>query len=411
MLIQIVFFIFMLVSIAALYVDLGVARLTQTQMQNAADTAALEGLRQRDATSPTLGCPAGANQDQNRRCAANRMAAMLEAGPQVTFKDDAALDSLDNADLQPSRYIDFETTKANPAYIPNLESNTENLCHGDMVSGTYQVGVPSEDSSYLRSDFVRAGSAPPTDCTTPTAPADSQAARSFLVRLRRTSNFQDLDNVSGVSSKGPTVPLLFGQASTIQRDTTANNPNNYSPRLNGITVRGTAIADSRPALRVGSPNGSLPGVTPFAVTLVFWTTLASGIPQPVTVDAMGNLKQGSTPRGQYSVAPQTVGMPRPWPPPVSSVTNPTGYVPIYEGPPNLDVDRVIGFGFVTVTGSCSAAPGSMCTLTGAPSTLASANATAVIPGGLPVIPGSALPAVLMENRNLGGALLAPFLAR
>ncbi len=141
MLIQIFFFIFMLMAVMALYVDLGLARLSQAQMQNAADTAALEGLRQRDATAPVLGC-LDMGRDQNRRCAANHMAAMLEAGPQVIFKDNPAFDSLDNADFQPSKYIDFETTQNNPAYKPDLQSNTDNLCHGDMVSGTYNGGSP-----------------------------------------------------------------------------------------------------------------------------------------------------------------------------------------------------------------------------------------------------------------------------
>src|SRR5258708_34835624 len=123
------------------------------------------------------------------------MAGMLEAGPQVIFKDNPAFDSLDNADFQPSKYIDFETTQNNPAYKPDLQSNTDNLCHGDMVSGTYNGGSPSEDSAYIRSDFMRAGAAPPTHRPTPTPPADSEQARSLLVRLRPTRHFQELDQL------------------------------------------------------------------------------------------------------------------------------------------------------------------------------------------------------------------------
>src|SRR5437016_6003144 len=49
----------MLLGVAALTIDMGIARLTQVQMQNAADTAALEGLRGRDtgdATRRTAAC-------------------------------------------------------------------------------------------------------------------------------------------------------------------------------------------------------------------------------------------------------------------------------------------------------------------------------------------------------------------
>ena len=60
MLIQLCFIILMLFGVAALTLDLGIARLTQVQMQNVADTAALEGLRGRDA---------GATADHDRRLA------------------------------------------------------------------------------------------------------------------------------------------------------------------------------------------------------------------------------------------------------------------------------------------------------------------------------------------------------
>src|ERR1051325_6334276 len=66
MLIQLCFIILMLFGVAALTIDVGIARLTQIQMQNAADTAALEGLRGRDT---------GATADHDRRLAACNIAA------------------------------------------------------------------------------------------------------------------------------------------------------------------------------------------------------------------------------------------------------------------------------------------------------------------------------------------------
>src|SRR5882724_9611354 len=55
MLIQIAFYILMLFSIAALVIDLGLLRLTQSQMQNASDPGAIEGLRWRDAAYDKTG--------------------------------------------------------------------------------------------------------------------------------------------------------------------------------------------------------------------------------------------------------------------------------------------------------------------------------------------------------------------
>ena len=67
MLVQVVLVVFALFAMLALVIDVGYARLTQAQMQNAADAAALEGLRMRDAG----GDPAAS--DIQRRTAANSL--------------------------------------------------------------------------------------------------------------------------------------------------------------------------------------------------------------------------------------------------------------------------------------------------------------------------------------------------
>ena len=69
-----------------------------------------------------------------------------------------------------------------------------------MVAGDYdasQSGV--EASDYSRADFT---------------PSDDSPAP-FLVRMRRSNDFQSLDSQAGVSSHGPSVPLLFGRGSLI----------------------------------------------------------------------------------------------------------------------------------------------------------------------------------------------------
>ena len=84
MLVQVALIVFALCGLLSLVVDVGYARLTQGQMQNAADAAALEGLRKRDVGVRT---PAGQfvndpfASDCLRRAAANRMV-------RRTFDDD-----------------------------------------------------------------------------------------------------------------------------------------------------------------------------------------------------------------------------------------------------------------------------------------------------------------------------------
>jgi hypothetical protein len=411
LLIYVFFVITLLLGVAALYIDMGYVRLTQSLMQNAADTAALEGLRKRDAPPDPTDCDP--DRDKNRRCAAINMVGLafddqspvsgdrrlLSAGPVVHFTDSGQGDF--NAS-QPY-VVDDPPVVYNPKLL--MQGNdAENLCNGDLVSGTYQGGSPSEDSAYTRTDFLRAGATSLTDCSTPPAAGASGQASSFLVRLRRTNDFQNLDNQAGVSSHGPTLPLMFGRGTVIEpEDTLDPNPNHYSPRVHGITVRAAAIADARPALQVGTPAAGLPGVTPFVVTHAFWVSLGA-MPQLVTVDAMGLLRQGIGIVGQYGVDPHVVGLPRPWPT-TTAATPAAGYVPIYE---TLDVDRVIGFGLVDITGSTPAF-----TIARSGLQLAPANATALVPGGFPV--GSDPTAVLAANKVLAqeptGALLAPALVR
>ena len=88
----------------------------------------------------------------------------------------------------------------------------------------------------------------------------------FLVRLRRSNEFADLggQTETGVGSSGPSLPLTFGKATTIQADDPSAT---YSARRDGLTVRATAIAAVRPAMHVGLPqvNPAQPGVTRFAL--------------------------------------------------------------------------------------------------------------------------------------------------
>jgi hypothetical protein len=82
-----------------------------------------------------------------------------------------------------------------------------------------------------------------------------------LARLRRTASISRFDgsgtaaaydDVPDVSSTGPRLPFLFGLGTTMHG---GNPQDGYSPRHDGMAVRATSIADSRPVVRVGPPLG------------------------------------------------------------------------------------------------------------------------------------------------------------
>ena len=82
MLVQVAFFVFALCGLLSLVIDVGFTRLTQVQLQTAADSAAMEGLRSRDVTVRNA---AGAQvidpyaSDCLRRAAADRKSTRLNS--------------------------------------------------------------------------------------------------------------------------------------------------------------------------------------------------------------------------------------------------------------------------------------------------------------------------------------------
>lgn len=239
--------VFGVFGLAAVTVDLGLARATQASMQNAADVAALEGLRLRD---DVPGDPLAA--DAARRRAASRAAARV-------YDDDAVL-ATENTQVFLSAGPSVELTGGTGAlnasaqialgapYLPDLQTNDANAPHGDLVAGFFVGGPALEAADYLRNDFAVVD------------PDDAPGAGAFLARLRRTHDPLGLDAVDGVSSSAPGLPYVFGQGSTISAAGA-----DYDPRRDGITVRATAIADARRALRCGPALGGLPGLLPVGV--------------------------------------------------------------------------------------------------------------------------------------------------
>ena len=399
MLVLFVLLIWGMLGIAALAIDWGFVTLTRVQMQNAVDTAVLEGLRQRDA----LGAPDGTSDLARREAAGNFVA--------WTFDNDIDLETEDPFQFGagPQLQLDGGITELNasqqlslsdsPVFKPSLESNPTNAQHGDLVSGEFLVvNDRVESSDYTRSDFL------------PSDQASSPSANAFLVRLRRTNDLHGLDNLAGISSAGNTLPLLFGLGSTIQA--TENGI-----RQTGFSVRATAIADARPAFRIGFPvrlsTPPIIGATPFALALDFWESLSVNTPAPAVVKANGSISTGSHPEaGHFTPSPpapnsvNTVGQSIPGPTlPPSGFVNLTGFVPIFA--PVSGAHRAIGFGYVAITGST---PGTV-EITRQASRIAPANATRHLTDGFPTLSDEALATVLNLNKTFDGALLVPVLAR
>jgi hypothetical protein len=230
-----------LMALGALVIDLGLARVTQQQMQTAANSAALEGLRGRDQLDETA-----------RRQASSDMARFV-------FDDDFDLSS-DNRNYGAGPRLELTgglplspefsasqllTTPEPPVYDPVLALNEGDAIDGDMLARDYVDGpgiTHEELPDYSRDDLV-----PPADIP-----------NAFLVRLRRTNEIP----AEGISTTGGTIPYLFGRGSLLHLDL----------RGRGIAVRATAIAHQRRAKSVGrsAPSHELPGALAIALIRSAW---------------------------------------------------------------------------------------------------------------------------------------------
>jgi hypothetical protein len=437
---------FGLMGLAALVIDMGFARLAQRQMQTAVDSAALEGLRWRNVQQSgdlpqawfanpdfqnqtgvvqSTGTLTSQQSDAVRRWAASNVVANVFAdypdssGATVHYGAGPILDftgGVGPTDLAASQLMQPGTP---PVYQPGgLSLNTGNAPEGDMSPGTYNGGQPStEADDYTRADFTYAppGSAP-------------SASNAFLVRMRRTgsaSNTSGLDQEPGVSSSGPTLPVLFGRGSMMAR---SGNTGQLSV-ASGITVRATAIAAAGtvtglsqpdvgrakaagPPYQYTDPNtGSqigIPGVTPFALS-------STNDQNVLTVDGSGAFAGG----GQ-AIQPavleigQTVGASIK---PISAGTLTQYYIASQAVPtsqyyvPVLDpTNTIIGFrclqswawqgdasgGTLTVTPSAQSQP------------IGYGNVTSVLPPGL-IMDTTAVSALFASHGTFTNPLYAPVL--
>lgn len=430
MLAQFTLLVFGIFAVLTLVIDMGLVTLTRVQMQNAADSAALEGVRQRDGVPDD-----GYASDCVRRINARDLV-------RWTFDDDFGLTG-DARQFGAGPIIDFTPgvgdldalrTMSLPdvhVYKPDLQYNqASNAPEGDLVSGNFNPASPlgDEASDYSRADFAPTAAPPPGASALPECPdevpdpwpapasgAPAVGDDAFLVRLRRTNDVDGLDEIPNVSSRGPTLPLLFGRGALLG----AELGGTYSVRRDGLTVRAAAVAWARPALRVGLPGVGPAGVTPFAITSEFAAVLSTG-PTAVTVEPTGFLMQSGDVVGQFVVDAALIATVS-WPvPPAATASCPAGnaiagYTPIFDAIGATLADRVVGFAPITIAWVDCASDPTSATLTLGPQIVAPANATVFLPDGLSTdLPAGDEVALFDKTTALntaGIALLAPVVAR
>lgn len=308
MLVYFAMLMFGILAIAALVIDVGIAIVTRRQMQIAADTAALTGLRYRDELpafplEEVEGCDC---EDSSQMDIARRKLASLTvsylfdddfdlsdddwpfgAGPIINLSEDTTGQSASQTISIPERRIDR-------TYKPRLRCNCANETHGDLVAGRFEPNpafdppVPDnpridEDADYDHRVFV---------------PDSDRKASVFLARLRRTTgpgratDPPGLDDSEGVSSSSPALPYLFGRGTML--DPVAKS--------RGIAVRASAIADARRVMAVGPPiriqGLNVPGIAPFGLDGAFWKDHEAGTPVSARVQANGLITIGSAPVGR-----------------------------------------------------------------------------------------------------------------
>lgn len=308
-------FLFGFFALAALVIDLGFARLTQRQMQVAADSGAVEGLRgdgtmayadQREAARNFVHWHFDDDLDAIGKYPADDEGAFdsgsgpFGAGPLVQFSGGAGDPSLVASQL-------LEIDQNNPVYKPEL-----------------QDGTPSATSS-------------------------------FQVALRRgTTDVPTAD----LYANGPAVPYLFARGSLVHRQLIAA----------GITVRGNGLAESSRVLSIGIADDAitpkLPGLVPLTLELSYWNGLTTSSPdsQAIAGGVIGTTAGRFFAITAADTMPLTIGRMLPT---ASVPTDGTylGYVPIYAEITASSTQRVVGFGDVEVIVSGSGTTASITRLT------------------------------------------------
>ena len=327
-------------AVAALVIDLGLVRVTQGRMATATDAASLEAVRWRDQLPPAA---TGTDLDANRRAAADALITTefstgFDAGPVVA---ETHVHATGPADVDAGAVL----TPAETGYQPFPQPNAANVPSGDVVAGTYAPDPSAAVGDVVNGRFVAYA---PVDFT-PDPAGTTPPSRAALVRLRRGTGAAE----EGVSSVGPSLPLLFGRGAAIGG---AEAGSAYSVRRDGFAVRATSIATAAPACFAGPPIAGTDVQGAMAVVLLrsAWANRATlppapsqGQVTPVPVTVAGDLLLiGGTVVGHSTAAAvTTIGSPADVGGAVPA-TAVTGYFPIVDD--TMTPPRVVGFGWATL---------------------------------------------------------------
>lgn len=284
-LILFVMMVFALMAMAALVIDLGIARLTQRQMQTASDSAALEGLR-------GLGMDGGTY--AQRQDAAERM---------IEFHFDDDLDPTTDQDTSLGARVPFGAG-------PLIEFQGS---EGDPSLFASQLMSVDRENAVYQPTLERSGGA-----------IEENRFRVHLQRGGSPNGQADLFDV------GPSIPYLFARGSLIERSRIGS----------GISVEATSRARGSRALRVGFPvvsNGTelIPGVIQVGYLLDDWNGARTSpfdltpfdLPPGITTVSIGQLVEN------LGTVPSSL---------------PDGYCPIFiddSSRPLLHL-RIVGFGCI-----------------------------------------------------------------
>ena len=231
-LILVLMLLFVMLAIAGLLIDVGMARLTQARMQSVTDAAAIDGGWQMSL---------GSDQTSVREAVANRTDDLFETWGPKRLEFEGGYDLDGDGILESSQTIRTETL--GERIYPSLNQNLNNASAGDIVLGNYDQNaipnaLPGLPTGYDRgSSFI----------------ADVDDPNSVLVRLRRT----DEQNIPGGTSDG-NLPYLWSRGSTLS----------FGLKGRGIAVRSETIASLSPATAVGDATSDLlPSVLNAAIPL------------------------------------------------------------------------------------------------------------------------------------------------
>jgi len=331
-LIYFVFFFLIVFGLGTLVIDIGLAQLTRRQLQTAVNTAAKEVLYDVDSNNDGMG-----DGRENARRFVRAVfdddfdsttidALNLGAGPDVPYYDGYQL----SGDFRASRryYLpddpDIPTGRSPVGvYKPDLALNPGDDPAGDIVPGTFNeiesdpAKTHEEQVDYSRDDFT---------------PGSGDAV---LVRMRRTGEGETFTDPSAGTS-GPPVPFIFG------RGLLSAGSSEFLSRIErGTYVRATAIADTRPARRVGvgftTGGQNMLGLVNIQIELDDWQAAGTGgtISQLEMFD-ISELKPTSIGENKFSSVQVALPVGR------------RGYVSIWD---STNDNRIVGFGLVTVDSS------------------------------------------------------------